>query len=68
MFVMNSQQTDIIILSYDSLFLTKVAGVLANVLLVYVSIYCLPASAVQFIAYQTALYIAIQQVIFTERF
>jgi len=46
MFAVNTQHTDIIILIYDCVFLTKVAGSLANVRLMTMSDCSLSASLV----------------------
>jgi len=68
MFVANTHHADIIILIYDSVFLTKVAGSLANVRLMGISDCSLSASLVQFITLEPAFDIAIQQVKLPERF
>jgi hypothetical protein len=68
MFAVNTQHTDIIILIYDYVFLTKVAGSLANVRLMAMSDCSLSASLVQFVALKPAFYISIQQVKLTEWF
>jgi hypothetical protein len=68
MFVLNRQHTVITILDDDYLFLTKVAGALANVGLMGMSDYCFPAALIEFIPVELAFNITVKKVKFPERF